>query len=128
MGTAHAGRPHGENERAAGAISTAGSDLSGHGRVARDRGDGARDDHPAGPVSGTEPPRVFAIAPRQREIFRQLALGLTYAEVGVRLQIKSSTVRRQVGTAFTRLRASGHEIQNTIDVFRLLGWLTVPPR
>lgn len=66
-------------------------------------------------------PRV--LTPREREVMRLMALGLTYQEIADELGIGIQTIKNHVSSAQLKLGTD-----NRIESLIALGWLTVPER
>jgi DNA-binding CsgD family transcriptional regulator len=65
--------------------------------------------------------RSTVLTPRQREVFRLLALGQTWDQITSSLGITYHTLANLRSEAVSRVGASG-----TMDVLRDIGWLQVP--
>ena len=67
------------------------------------------------------------MTPRQLQILRLIASGLTYKEVSESLYISPETVHRHIKLAYERLGVQTGTAHNSrLEAFRKLGWLQVP--
>lgn len=55
---------------------------------------------------------------RERQVLLLLAEGLTYAEIGARLEISISTVRNHTRRIYMKM-----EVRNRTEAFIKMGWL-----
>lgn len=63
-----------------------------------------------------------SLTTRQRQVLRLLAAGSGYREIARELHISEHTVRTHLSIAYARLG-----VDNRLDAFRRMGWLTAPP-
>jgi DNA-binding NarL/FixJ family response regulator len=65
----------------------------------------------ASPPMRTPAPAIARLTPRERDVFKLLALGRSNAEIGAQLFLTESTVKSYVANVFTRL-----ELRNRVQV------------